>query len=70
MQLPPIVMGGLYRPRWQIELNFKWIKRHLHTTASFRTSENPMKMQVSPAVATYVPITDVKKRAMLPHSLY
>ena len=63
-------MGGLYRPRWQIELIFKWITRHLHTTAFFRTSENAVKMQVWPAVATYVPITVVKKRAILPHSLY
>ena len=63
-------MGDLYRLRWQVELFFKWIKQHLRIKAFFGTSENAVKTQIWIAVATYVLIAIVKKRAMLPHSLY
>ncbi len=69
-RLPPEVIGKLYRLRWQVELFFKWIKQHLRTRAFFGTSENAVKTQIWIAVATCVLIAIVKKRAMLPHSLY
>jgi len=69
-QLPPEVIGELYRLRWQVELFFKWIKQHLRIKAFFGTSENAVKTQIWIAVATYVLIAIVKKRALLPHSLY
>lgn len=69
-RLPPEVIGELYRLRWQVELFFKWIKQHLRIKAFFGTSENAVKTQIWIAVATYVLIAIVKKRAMLPHSLY
>jgi IS4 transposase len=69
-QLAPDVVGELYRLRWQVELFFKWIKQHLRIKAFFGTSENAVKTQIWIAVATYVLIAIVKKRAMLPHSLY
>jgi len=50
--------------------SFKWIKQHLRIKAFFGTSENAVKTQIWIAVATYVLIAIVKKRAMLPHSLY
>jgi len=64
--------GGRVVPalRWQVELFFKWIKQHLRIKAFFGTSENAVKTQLWIAVATYVLIAIVKKRAMLPHSLY
>lgn len=68
--LPPETVGELYRLRWQVELFFKWIKQHLRIKAFFGTSENAVKTQIWIAVATYVLIAIVKKRAMLPHSLY
>jgi hypothetical protein len=49
---------------------FKWIKQHLRIKAFFGTSENAVKTQIWIAVATYVLIAIVKKRALLPHSLY
>ncbi|MFZ5541484.1 MAG: IS4 family transposase [Pseudomonadota bacterium] len=69
-RLPPQTIGELYRLRWQVELFFKWIKQHLRIKAFFGTSENAVKTQIWIAVATYVLIAIVKKRAMLPHSLY
>ena len=68
--LAPETIGELYRLRWQVELFFKWIKQHLRIKAFFGTSENAVKTQIWIAVATYVLIAIVKKRAMLPHSLY
>ena len=61
---------ALYKSRWQVELFFKWIKQHLRIKAFFGTSENAVKTQIWIAVATYVLIAIVKKRAQLPHSLY
>jgi hypothetical protein len=69
-RLAPETIGELYRLRWQVELFFKWIKQHLRIKAFFGTSENAVKTQIWIAVATYVLIAIVKKRAMLPHSLY
>ena len=63
-------ISDLYRLRWQVELFFKWIKQHLRIKAFFGTSENAVKTQIWIAVATYVLIAIVKKRAALPHSLY
>jgi hypothetical protein len=68
--LAPETVGELYRLRWQVELFFKWIKQHLRIKAFFGTSENAVKTQIWIAVATYVLIAIVKKRAQLPHSLY
>ena len=65
-----MTVGELYRLRWQVELFFKWIKQHLRIKAFFGTSENAVKTQIWIAVATYVLIAIVKKRASLPHSLY
>jgi IS4 transposase len=69
-RLAPAAIGELYRLRWQVELFFKWIKQHLRIRAFFGTSENAVKTQIWIAVATYVLIAIVKKRAMLPHTLY
>ena len=68
--LAPEIVGELYRLRWQVELFFKWIKQHLRIKAFFGTSENAVKTQIWIAIATYVLIAIVKKRALLPHSLY
>ena len=68
--LAPQTISELYRLRWQVELFFKWIKQHLRIKAFFGISENAVKTQIWIAVATYVLIAIVKKRALLPHSLY
>jgi hypothetical protein len=68
--LPALTIAELYRERWKIELFFKWIKQHLRIKTFFGTSENAVKTQILIAVSTYVLIAIVKKRALLPHSLY
>jgi hypothetical protein len=68
--LPALTIAEVYRCRWQVELFFKWIKQHLRIKAFFGTSENAVKTQIWIAVATYVLIAIIKKRAALPHSLY
>jgi len=69
-RLSPTTLAELYRCRWQVELFFKWIKQHLRIKAFFGTSENAVKTQIWIAVTTYVLIAIIKKRAVLPHSLY
>jgi hypothetical protein len=68
--LSALTIAELYRCRWQVELFFKWIKQHLRIKTFFGTSENAVKTQIWIAVATYVLIAIIKKRAALPHSLY
>jgi hypothetical protein len=68
--LSPETIAALYKQRWQVELFFKWIKQHLRIKTFFGTSENAVKTQIWIAVATYVLIAIVKKRAQLPQSLY
>ena len=64
------LIAALYRQRWQVELFFKWIKQHLRIKRFYGHSENAVKTQIWIAVATYVLVAILKKRAALPHSLY
>lgn len=41
----PLTISELYRERWQIELFFKWIKRHLHIKTFYGTTQNAVCMQ-------------------------
>src|SRR5438132_1446244 len=60
----------LYKPRWQVELFFKWIKQHLRIKRFYGTSENAVKSQIWIAVSVYVLVAIVKKRLNLNASLY
>ena len=68
--LPAFTIAELYRARWQVELFSRWIKQHLHFKSFFGTSENAVKTQVWVAIAVYVLVAIVKKRAELELSLY
>ena len=68
--LPPLVIAGLYRSRWQVELFFKWIKQHLRIKAFYGTSENAVKTQVWIAISIYLLVAIIKKRLNLDQSLY
>ena len=61
--LPALTIAALYKSRWQVELFFKWIKQHLRIKRFLGTSENAVKTQIWCAVATYVLIAIIKKRA-------
>jgi hypothetical protein len=49
---------------------FKWIKQHLRIKAFYGTSENAVKTQIWIAVSVYVLVAIIRKRLMLPISLY
>jgi len=68
--LPALIIGELYRCRWQVELFFKWIKQHLRIKAFFGTSENAVKTQIWIAVSVYVLVAIIRKRLNLDASLY
>jgi hypothetical protein len=68
--IPALSVCALYKSRWQVELFFKWIKRHLRIKRFFGTFENAVKSQVWIAVATYVLVAIVKKRLKLELSLH
>lgn len=68
--LPAVTIAQIYKSRWQVELFFKWIKQHLRIKAFYGTSENAVKTQIWIAVSIYVLVAIVRKRLMLPISLY
>ena len=68
--LPAITIAQIYKSRWQVELFFKWIKQHLRIKAFYGTSENAVKTQIWIAVSVYVLVAIVRKRLLLPISLY
>ena len=67
---PPMTVCELYKARWQIELFFKWIKRHLRIKKFHGTSVNAVKTQIWVAVTVYVLVAIVKKRLELDASLH
>jgi hypothetical protein len=68
--LPAVTIAQIYKSRWQVELFFKWIKQHLRIKSFYGTSENAVKTQIWIAVSVYVLVAIVRKRLMLPISLY
>jgi hypothetical protein len=68
--LPAVTIAHIYKSRWQVELFFKWIKQHLRIKAFYGTSENAVKTQIWIAVSVYVLVAIIRKRLMLPISLY
>ena len=68
--LPAVTIAQIYKSRWQVELFFKWIKQHLRIKAFYGTSENAVKTQIWIAISVYVLVAIVRKRLMLPMSLY
>ena len=68
--LPAVTIAQIYKARWQVELFFKWIKQHLRIKAFYGTSENAVKTQIWIAASVYVLVAIVRKRLMLPISLY
>ena len=68
--LPAVTIAQIYKSRWQVELFFKWIKQHLRIKAFYGSSENAVKTQIRIAVSVYVLVAIIRKRLMLPISLY
>ena len=69
-ELPPLVIAGLYKSRWQVELFFKWIKQNLRFKHFFGHSDNAVKTQIWISVCVYALVAIVKKQSQSPRSLY
>ena len=50
----------LYRYRWQVELFFKWIKRHLRVKRFWGDSENAVRIQIHVAIITYCTVAIIE----------
>lgn len=68
--LPALMIAGLYKGRWQIELFFKWIKQHLRIKSFYGTSANAVKTQLWIAICVYLLVAITKKRLKIERSLY
>ena len=67
--LPAIVIGQLYRKRWQVELFFKWMKQHLRLRSFYGRSQNAVRCQIWSAISAYLMVAIVRKRLNLSKSL-
>jgi hypothetical protein len=70
LKIPAVVVAGIYRLRWQIELFFRWIKGHLRIKHFFGTSPNAVKTQIWIAVTTYLLVAIIHKQLGLPGTLH
>ncbi len=68
--VPAQTVAELYRCRWQVELFFKWVKRHLRIKSFLGTSENAVKSQIWIAVTVYLLVAIIKKRLNIEHNLH
>jgi IS4 transposase len=68
--LPALTIARIYKSRWQVELFFKWIKKHLRIKAFYGQSGNAVKTQIRIAVSVYLLVAIVRKRLTLDTSLY
>ena len=69
-QLDALTICQLYKLRWQIELFFKWIKKHLRIKSFFGTSINAVKTQIWIAISVYVLVAIIRKELKLECSLH
>ncbi len=69
-ELPAVIVGELYRQRWQVELFFKWIKQNLRIKRFFGNSENAVRTQIWIAITVYVMVAIIRKQLDLPQSLH
>jgi hypothetical protein len=67
--LPALVIGELYRKRWQVELFFKWIKQHLRIRSFYGRSQNAVRCQIWSAISAYLMVAIVKKQLKIEKSL-
>lgn len=49
-----VVIAGLYKSRWQIELLFRWIKQHLDIRKFLGANDNAVRLQIVAAMIAYL----------------
>jgi hypothetical protein len=65
-----LTVAELYRPRWQVELFFKWIKQHLRIKTFYGTSANAVKTQIWIAISVYLLVAIARKWLRIERDLY
>ena len=70
MDLTAPQIADLYKNRWQIELFFKWLKRHLKIKKFWGTTENAVRIQISAAITAYCLVAIVQHDLQLKRSTY
>jgi IS4 transposase len=60
----------LYKYRWQVELFFKWIKRHLNVKSFWGVTENAVRIQIYSAITAYCLVAIVEHDLRLDRSTF
>ena len=60
----------LYKQRWQVELFFKWIKKHLKVKTFWGISENAVRIQINVAIISYCLVSIIAKDLKINRSIY
>ena len=68
--LSALTIAYLYQARWQTELFFKWIKRHLRIKAFYGLGPNAVRSQVWIVISVYVLVAIVRKELGLSANVY
>jgi hypothetical protein len=68
--LPPLVVAGIYRRRWEVELFFRWIKQHLRLRGFYATTPNGIAIQIWTALCAYLLVAIARKRHGVTENLY
>lgn len=69
-RLSALNISLLYKNRWSVELFFKWIKQHLRIKSFWGYSENAVRIQIYSAIISYLTISIMEEKMMLPQSNY
>lgn len=70
IHISALQVAELYKNRWQVELFFKWLKRHLKIKKFWGTTENAVRIQIYVAICTYCLVAIVQKDLQLDRSTY
>ena len=60
----------LYKNRWQVELFFKWIKKHLHIKSFWGVTENAVRIQIYAAITAYCLVAIIEHDLKLNRSTF
>src|SRR3989338_548574 len=63
-------IADLYKHRWQIELFFKWIKKHLKIEVFWGRSINAVKTQICISICSFLLVAIMKKELGIQRDLY
>lgn len=59
-EVSTLEISNLYRPRWDIEVFFKWIKQNIVVKTLWGFSENTVRIHLWTAVIAYLTIVRIK----------